>query len=206
MIPGKFIQSNYIIIQYNKINMSGNFWIDKQIFYVNSRNRLIISGDNNSNFSYEFNIDPNIEYDSVVMLDGSVPKSNYMVSSGYNTFTVTENLGAGDLVRTITMPLGNYTRDSYLKVLKTQLNDNPNTYVYNIIYLNINNTQDDGLYYFTWTNVNPSAQEPIFTFRAFPLDQRQTQKFCPRANFGAKCASLPKNLPDVQKCWVSIGG
>jgi hypothetical protein len=133
-----------------------NYFLKNQLFYIDSNNRL--SG-SNTNFSYQIDISRNSEFDKVVLLDCSIPKTYYLVESGYNTFQLTE----GTSTVTITLPFGNYSRTSLKNVLKTQLNANsPNSYVYTITNQNISNTQDTGQYTFTVSG-NGSVQ-PIFTF------------------------------------------
>lgn len=137
------------------------YYTDREIVYVNSRNRL--SG-TDSNFQYKIELNNNVNYDHVVVLDASIPKSSYTIQNNNNTFTVTEEINGSSTNRIITIPEGNYTRQSLSKVLKTLLNDNVNTYVYNITYDNVNNVGDTGKYTYTWSNVNGTAQEVIFTF------------------------------------------
>eukprot|EP00732_Lithocolla_globosa_P000083 Lithocolla_globosa_v1_NODE_15_length_10543_cov_26.361651.p3 type:complete len:284 gc:universal NODE_15_length_10543_cov_26.361651:9529-10380(+) len=139
---------------------------NKQLFYINSRLRTDLINDTDSSFTFRFDgIDHNKEFDSVVLMDASIPKSAYTVGSTNNTFTVTEEIDGGPATnRTITLPVGNYTRNSLKKVLKEKLNDNPSTYVYDITYQNINLTNDNGKFTFTWTNINGTAQEPSFIF------------------------------------------
>eukprot|EP00732_Lithocolla_globosa_P004376 Lithocolla_globosa_v1_NODE_4007_length_1531_cov_501.416949.p1 type:complete len:177 gc:universal NODE_4007_length_1531_cov_501.416949:585-55(-) len=145
------------------------YYTDREIIYVNSRNR--VSG-TNSNFQYKIELNNNVDYDHVVVLDASIPKSSYTIQSNNNTFTVSEEIDGGPSTdRIITIPEGNYTRLSLSKVLKTLLNDNVNTYVYNITYDNINNTADTGKYTYSWTNINGTAQEPIFTFGEYLWEQ-----------------------------------
>jgi hypothetical protein len=147
-----------------------NYYTEKSIHYINSHNRLNQS-DSNSDFSIKLDIDLNHDYTDVVCLDASIPKTNYTIGSNNNTFTVIENLGAGDLTRTITMPVGNYNRTSFKNVLKTQLNDNVNTYIYDITFDNVNRVNDTGKYTYTWTNVNGSATEPLFVYTTSLYEQ-----------------------------------
>lgn len=137
------------------------YYTHKQLFYVDSHNK--IDGTDDS-FSYQFDIDNDIDYDAVVMLDCSIPKSNYVVQSSNNTFTCVLNTGSGDVNFIVNMPIGNYNRNSFRNVLKTLLNTNADTYIFDITFDNPNRTQDNGKYTFTWTNANPSAQEPKFIF------------------------------------------
>eukprot|EP00732_Lithocolla_globosa_P000078 Lithocolla_globosa_v1_NODE_13_length_10672_cov_64.188000.p11 type:complete len:127 gc:universal NODE_13_length_10672_cov_64.188000:4900-5280(+) len=122
-----------------------DYYTHKQLFYINSNNRINQS-DSTTNFSHIVDVDVDIDYTHVVVLDCSIPKTSYSVNIPNNTFTIDEQINEIPTTRTIILPPGNYTRDSFRKVLKTQLNDNPSTYVYDITYENINNTQDTGKY------------------------------------------------------------
>jgi hypothetical protein len=138
-----------------------SYYTQKQLFYIDSHKR---TNGSDSKFSYILDVDPNVDFTDVVLLSASIPLSYYIVDNNNNTFTITENLGAGDLVRILTLPIGNYNRISFARVLTSVLNDNSNTYIYTISYENINREQDTGKYYFLWSNSNISAEEPIFAF------------------------------------------
>lgn len=132
-----------------------SYFNENQRFSINSRNRI---GGTNSNFVVMLDIDPNVTYDRVVLLDASIPKSYYSVQDGYNTFTVTE----GVLTRTITMTPGNYTRTSFANELIWALNTDGLGWTYSVTYQNIGITVDTGHYFFSVTG-NSSVQ-PSFTF------------------------------------------
>jgi hypothetical protein len=85
-----------------------------------------------------------------------------VINNGTNAFVVIENIGGGDLTRTITMPVGNYNRGSFKNVLKTQLNNGMSGYIYDVTFDNGNRSQDDGKYTFNWTNDDVAALEPTF--------------------------------------------
>jgi len=130
---------------------------NKQIFYVNSNNRL---AGTDSNFSYYFDMDMNNPYDRVVVLAASIPKSYYLINNGSSSFSLTENMSTV----TITMTEGNYTRSSIASSIQALLNSNsPNHYTYAVTYNNIASTYDQGIFYFSVTN-NGGVQ-PIFTFQ-----------------------------------------
>lgn len=132
------------------------YYTKKQIFYVNSARRL---GGISSNFHYYLNIDPTEQYDRVVVLAASIPKSYYLIDSSHNQFSLKEDVSQ----ITITFPTGNYTRRSLATTLTTLLNDNsPNGYTYAITYTNIGSGNDDGKYVFTVTG-NGGVQ-PEFNF------------------------------------------
>lgn len=127
-----------------------------QIVYVNSRNRI---NGTDSAFQMNINLDRNKVYDRICLLDISIPKSYYTIQSPYNTMTLDEN---GSQVL-ITIPEGNYNRNSFRLVLQTQLNDNsPNSWVYAITNMNINTTGDNGKY--TFTVSGNSGVQPSFIF------------------------------------------
>jgi hypothetical protein len=133
-----------------------NYFTNKQIFYINSNNRL---DGTHSNFTYSINIDQNSEYDRVVVLASSIPKSYYLVDSQYNSFTLKE--GVDDVL--IIFEAGNYTRNSMSIQLSTVLNTNsPNNYTYAVSYSNINLNPDNGKYVITVSNNGGVQPELIF--------------------------------------------
>ena len=123
-----------------------SYYTHKHIFYIDSHRRE--SGTNN-NFTYRLdNIDPDIEYDSVVVLDASIPKSNYIIDESNNIFVVSD-----PIPRDIILPIGNYNRVGFAKVLLGLLGEK-----YTINYDNMNRGEDSGKYHFTCTEAS------IFTF------------------------------------------
>jgi hypothetical protein len=127
-----------------------------QLFYINSYNRT--SG-TNSNFSYKLNIDINKNYNKVVVLQASVPKTFYMISSTTNTFILKEN----STNTVINVPPGNYDINSFKTVVQALLNtSSPNNWVYTITLPNTNITADTGLYTFAVSG-NTSQPSLIFT-------------------------------------------
>jgi len=133
---------------------------NKQLFYINSFFRQ--SG-TSSDFIFEVDLNPLIEYDKITILDASIPKSNYAIESGKNTFTVTEHTGT----KTITVPAGNYSRRGFKNVLEPLLNSNSGGYIYNISYPNIISTVDTGKFTF---NVIGGISQPIFDFTTYLYD------------------------------------
>ena len=121
-----------------------SFFADKQILYVDSNLRA--SG-NHTNFKYILDINQTIDYDSVALMDISIPKSMYTITNLNNTFIVDEITD----IRVITIPVGNYNRQSFKNVLLPLLNES--IYEYTITYDNSSKTQDDGKYVFTCNNI-----------------------------------------------------
>jgi hypothetical protein len=142
-----------------------NYFTDKQIFYINSRNRTD-PNDTHSHFSVQLNIDPNIDFDRIILLSASIPKSFYLIQEGQNTF----NLQEDEDIATITIPIGNYTRSSLASIVKGLSNSSsPNLFTYNISFRNINSTYDDGKFLFTVSN--NSGIQPRFIFNNFIAEQ-----------------------------------
>ena len=137
------------------------YFTNKQVFYVNSKLR---NTGTNSQFSYYFKIDPNAEFDRVVMLQCSIPKSFYLIPTGANQFVLQEGTNSV----TINFPIGNYTRASLAAVLKAQLTANsPNGYTYNVTYPNTLTSGDLGFFTFTVSGNGATQPSLIFTNSMF---------------------------------------
>lgn len=88
----------------------------KDVIYVDSTNRA--SGNSNQfsiNLTGKFQIPNN--YNSIVLVGASIPKSFYLVSSSNNTFTLIEN----GTSYTVTIPIGNYNFTSLASQLGASL-------------------------------------------------------------------------------------
>lgn len=127
------------------------YFENKQLFFINSRNRLTGT---DSNFTIKLNINQNINYTHISLVNASIPKTFYSVPSG-SSFVVNEN---GNLIN-INVPVGNYSRNSFKLVLQTLLNTHC-SYTYIMTYENITRTQDTGKYF--WTVSGNSGIQPIF--------------------------------------------
>ena len=87
---------------------------EKQIFFINSNQRL--TGTSND-FTVNLDINKNLEFDKVALLQCLIPQSYYLIQQGQNTFTLTE--GVSQVM--ISIPIGNYTRRTFAIVLGTTL-------------------------------------------------------------------------------------
>ena len=129
---------------------------NRQIFYINSYSRT--SG-TNSNFTYKLNIDTAKNYNKVVLLQASIPKTMYMISSTTNTFILQEN--GSNII--ITVPPGNYNKSSFQVVVSNLLTaQSTHGWTYAITTPNVNIAADTGLYTITVSN-NSSQPSLIFT-------------------------------------------
>lgn len=91
---------------------------NKQIFHVSSYD---------SKWSQTFQLDSSQEYDYVVVLAASIPKSWYLIQSGYNTFTLKEGASSA----TVTLTAGNYTATNFITEINSALNTaSPNHWTY----------------------------------------------------------------------------
>jgi hypothetical protein len=98
--------------------------IRSQIYYINSENR--VSG-TSSNFSVAIDIPDMSGFDTVQVLQATIPLSFYLIRSPYNTFTLRE-LGVDTLV---TVPEGNYDVKSFMNKMIIFLNiASPNHWLY----------------------------------------------------------------------------
>lgn len=131
-----------------------SFFSNNQIVYVNSNNRTTGS---HTDFQIKLDINNNIDWDKVCVLDCSIPKSQYTVSATTNTFILTE-LGIN---YTVTLPIGNYTRKSLATAVSVSMtNASGNVWTYSLSYPTINNTSDNGKYTFT---VSGNSGQPTIT-------------------------------------------
>ncbi len=90
------------------------------ILNFNSKDR--IAGTNSNFISYPIDLGLN-KYDSVCLLQASIPKSWYNMPNNYNQFTLTEydNGGVPEPPVTITIPIGNYNKINLASKLSSLL-------------------------------------------------------------------------------------
>jgi hypothetical protein len=98
------------------------------IINFNSKDR--VSGSNSNFNSLPVDLGNNA-FDTVCLVQASLPKSFYNMPSGYNTFTLKENATSV----TVTIPVGSYTRINLQSVLATKLTAaSPNGLTYTVTY------------------------------------------------------------------------
>ena len=119
----------------------------KQIFYINSDNRIIGT---HSNFTFKLdNIDRNANFNQVVVLQAIIPKSYYLINNNNNTFILQE----GEDLINISIPIGNYNKMSFKNIIQVLLNENsPNEFIYRILDDNLAFGPDIGKFTFSVTN------------------------------------------------------
>jgi hypothetical protein len=127
--------------------------IDKQIYHINSANR--ISG-TDENLTIELN-DYGRDWTHVVVLDAAIPLSYYNIRDGENSFTLREDVTD----YTITIPAANYNRKNLATVLQNLLNA-AGAYDYTITVPNTTTSGDTGKY--TYTVTNNGGIQPAFIF------------------------------------------
>jgi len=100
----------------------------------------------------------NNAFDTVCLVQASIPKSFYNMPSGYNTFTLRENTTSV----TVTIPPGNYNRINLQSVLATVLTSaSPNGRTYTVSYPP--STQADTFHYTFTVNSIAITVQFIFT-------------------------------------------
>lgn len=139
---------------------------------VNFNSKDRISG-SNSNFTSEA-IDIGInKYDSVCVVQASIPKSFYNMPTGYNTFTLTEGVRGST---TITVTPGSYNKNNLLTTIQTLLNAgsitiNPvGNFTYTVTYPAYTSVDT---YKFTFTVTGNGVIQPSFTFQTTTSPFRQ---------------------------------
>ena len=148
-----------------------------RIVYINSEERLTGT---NEDFTVALSMSPNEDYDRCCVLYGMIPISYYLVDSNNNTFTLRE--GAVNTV--ISIPIGNYSANSFATVVTGLLNTvSPNHWVYAISLNNTFTKASDGKFYFTVTG-NSSQPSFIFTnhlYEQFGFSKNSTNTFVSNA-------------------------
>lgn len=125
------------------------------IAYVDSHNA---QEGTDTHFSYTIQLPSMARFDSVCVLQASIPKSFYLIATGFNTFTLIEN----GVTSTVTIPVGNYTRRALQLTLQTVLNDaSPGHLAYTVTVPNAASEVDTGKFGYT---VVPDTSQVSFVF------------------------------------------
>ncbi len=164
--------------------------LSQRVYTINTLNKL--SG-TNQDFSYQFHIPQQDNYDRVVVLAASIPNTFYVVLEDYNSFTLREN--EEDTIVTITP--GNYNAKLFATLIPSLMNAaSPNHWVYNMSLPNQSTTVSTGKYTFTVTgnssqpsiictaNVNEQLGFPVNSINTFvdnTLTSRNTVNFSAEA-------------------------
>jgi hypothetical protein len=143
------------------MSLSDNTITPPLVINFNSKDR--IQGTNSSFLSAPVDLGNN-QFDSVCLVQASIPKSFYNCPSGYNTFVLREFDGVTTSNATITIPPGSYTRINFQSTLATLLTDNsPDGLTYTVSYPA--STEADTFHYTFNVNVG-SAWDISFIFSA----------------------------------------
>lgn len=129
---------------------------EHKIFYINSKNR---SSGTHSDMNYRLDMH-DIQPDHIMVLQANIPKSYYMVQEGLNTFILIED----SISAIISIPIGNYNRNSFKLALQIQLNaSSPNNWTYSVS-VPLSSVSDTGKYTFGVTN--NTGLQPSFVFNS----------------------------------------
>jgi hypothetical protein len=106
---------------------------NKHFVYVNSRNRI---AGTDANFTYNIDFPPDRKFDHVVLLEALIPKSYWLVQTGYNLFALQEN----NQTVQISVPTGCYALAQWMNQISALLTSaSPNGWVYTVTYPSLSN-------------------------------------------------------------------
>lgn len=89
-----------------------------------------------TDFTYRIDLPKNNLFNRVAVIHANLNKSWYVVESNKNTFTLTEENGSSSAI--VTIPVGNYTKTTFINTLPTILNNaSPNGYTYTMTYSDV---------------------------------------------------------------------
>jgi len=143
--------------------LSDNSNINPIVINFNSKDR--VSGSNSSFLSNPVDLGQN-SFDSVCLVQASLPKSFYNMPSRFNTFTLTEGVTSV----TVTIPVGNYTRINLQSTLATVLTlASPNLLTYTVSYPA--STAGDTFHYTFESNSAVIVSKFTFTTNESPFRQ-----------------------------------
>lgn len=161
------------------------------IINFNSKDRV---GGTNSNFvSKPVDLGVN-KYDSVCLIQASIPRSFYNVPSGYNTFTVVEPTASKTF--TVTMTPASYNKINFASVLASTITSRSlavgNGWTYTVSYPS-STVGDTFKYTFAVTGnggVQPSFTFTTYMFRQMGFDENTTYAFTANSLESANCINL----------------
>lgn len=177
--------------------------IDKSLtnpLIVNFNSKDRVSGTNSNFNSAPIDLGNNA-FDTVCLIQASIPKSFYNVPSGYNTFTLQENAATA----TVTIPAGTYTRINLQSLLATILTTaSPNALTYTISYPA--STARDTYHYTFSVNSAVITCKFIFTdlspFRQLGFETNTTYTFTPSVGSSSLESVNAINLSYILRAFI----
>lgn len=171
------------------------------IFDASSTNPVVINfnskdrvGGTNSNFlSRPIDLGIN-KYDSVCLIQASIPRSFYNVPSNYNTFTVFEP--TGNKTFTVTISPASYNKINFATVLSTTLTAaslaSGNGWTYSVTYPS---SAVGDTFKYTFTVSGNAGVQPQFTFttnmfRQMGFDENSVNNFTANTLISTNCINL----------------
>lgn len=132
--------TRFLKIACNKMNN------DRKILYIDSTSQL---STNKNVFTVTVDSDINSDYDMCSLISAQIPVSFYILQTGYNTFTLREDLQTV----VITIPQGNYSVYSFQSTVGALLTaSSPNGFTYTLLFNNIFTQVDTGKYIYQCSN------------------------------------------------------
>lgn len=168
---------------------------------VNFSSQSRESGSNENFFSTPITFKIN-QFDSVCLLQASVPKSTYNISPPYNTFTLTED----GVSTTVTIPPASYSAQNLIPALTLALNTaSPNGWTYAVYYNNSTwKCSDPDIFKYLFTVSGNGGIQPIFSFGVFAMekplgfDKNSSNQFVGDELQSQNCV----NLSNITRCFI----
>ena len=181
------------------MSLSDNTITPPLVINFNSKDR--IQGTNSSFLSEPVDLGNN-GFDSVCLVQASIPKSFYNVPSGYNTFTLQENSTSV----TVTVTPGSYTRINFQSTLATLLTAaSPNLLTYTVSYPA--STSPDTFHYTFSVNSAVIVCRFIFTtispFRQMGFETSTTYTFTPGVGSSSLESVNAINLSYILRAFIT---
>ena len=127
----------------------------QQVIHINSKFRTSGTDDD---FEYTVTLNKSNKYTHVAVLSISIPKSYYLVPDGENTFVIDD----GGVLKTVTIPPGNYSITSFIYVLNNIFqHDTLNLSHYSVTFPNSRTEAQTGKMTFSHNNAQHTS---VFTF------------------------------------------
>lgn len=168
---------------------------------VNFSSQSRESGTNENFFSNPITFKIN-KFDSVCLLQASVPRSTYNIAPPYNTFTLTEGLTSA----TVVIPPASYSAMNLMPALTLALNTaSPNGWTYAVYYNNPTwKCGDPDIFKYLFTVSGNGGVQPSFSFGVFSMEKPLGFNKNSTVQFVANSLQSPNcvNLSNITRCFI----
>jgi len=181
------------------MSISNNSAVAPVVVNFSSQNRE--SGSNENFFSNPITFKIN-SFDSVCLLQASVPKSAYNITPPYNTFNLTE----GATTVTVTIPPASYSAQNLVPTLTASLNAaSPNGWTYSVFYNSPTwHCGDPDIFKYQFNVTGNGGVQPILSFGIFSMEKplgfnkNSSTSFVGDQLYSTNCV----NLANITRCFI----